>query len=131
MASALIALSPTLDLLFGRCVLTAYYGWAANLHRDLCWMPMKIHPDTLQFFIEDSIDQRIIVPGQSDLLIDSPQEELRLLFCHESDIHVDGKDEDLMKRFMESEPYSQFRFYSKAELNEPGRNQDEPQKGEV
>jgi hypothetical protein len=84
MATALNALPAVLDRLFGGCVLTAYYGWAANLHGGLCWKPMKIHPGTLQFFIEDSIDQRIILPGQSDLLIDSPQEELRLLFCHVS-----------------------------------------------
>lgn len=70
----------------------------------------------MPFFIEDSVNQRIIVPGQSDFLVNSPQKELELLFCHESDIHVDGESLDVMQRFMAAEPFSKIRFYSQSEL---------------
>jgi hypothetical protein len=116
MAAALSALPAVLHHLFGECTLTAYYGWGANLHNALCYVPMNVQTDAMPFFIEDSVNQRIIVPGQSDLSIDSPHKELRLLFCHESDIHVDGESLDFMHRFMDAEPFSKIRFYSQAEL---------------
>ena len=97
MALALDSLHSVLDLLFGQCTFTATYGWAANLHSDLWYRPMTIHPGVMRWFIEDSVIQRTIVPGQSDLYIESPHNELKLLFCHESDIHVDGESEEMMK----------------------------------
>ena len=116
MASALTALPTVLLELFGECTFTAYYGWGANLHSDLCYVPMRVQTSVMPYFIEDSVNQHIIVPGQCDLAFKSPQNELELLYCHEGDIHVDGGGEDLMQRFMAAEPFSKMRFYSQAEL---------------
>ena len=116
MDAALKALPTVLVELFGECTFTICYGWAANLHSDLLYVPMRVQTSVLPYFIQESVDRRIIVPGESDLSITSPQRELELLYCHESDIHVDGESLDLMQRFMSAEPFSTIRFYSQAEL---------------
>ena len=116
MASALTALPTVLLELFGECKFTAFYGCGANLHGNLLYVPMGVQTSVMPWFIEDSVNQRIIVPGQSDLLIRSPNNELELLFCHEGDIHVDGESLDLMHRFMAAEPFSKMRYCSQAEL---------------
>jgi hypothetical protein len=128
MSAALNALQGVLENLFGDCELIASYGWGANLHGDLWYKPMKIYRGTLRFFLEDSIEQKIVVPGESDLYINSPNGELKLLFCHESDIHVDGTSEELMKRFMAAEPFSGFRFFSREELKQSYPDHNGPEK---
>jgi len=77
---------------------------------------MNVHTSGMSWFIEDSVDQRIVVPGGSDLIIKSPHNELELLFCHESDIHVDGESLDAMRRFMAAEPFCKMKFHSQDEL---------------
>jgi hypothetical protein len=122
MASSLTALPGVLLELFGKCTFNVCYGFGANLHTDLYYVPMRVQTDVMPYFIEESIRQRIIIPGQSDLLIRSPHNELELLFCHESDIHVNGESVDLMRRFVAAEPFSKLRFYSQAELARPGES---------
>jgi hypothetical protein len=70
----------------------------------------------LQYLIEDSIEQRIIIPGESDFILEVPEKRLEVVFCHESDIHLDGKDDDLLQRFMTSEPYLKMRWYTQADV---------------
>ena len=116
MAASLRSLPAVLRELFGECTFTLYYGWGAHLHTALYYAPMGVETSVLPSFIDDSIDQRIIVPGASDLIIKSPNDELELVFCHESDIHVDGKNIDVMQRFIAAEPFREMRFYSQEEL---------------
>ncbi|HET6883899.1 MAG TPA: hypothetical protein VFI31_27340 [Pirellulales bacterium] len=116
MAEALKALPAALIELFGDCKCTVLYGWGTQLHIDLWYKPMSVGTCGMSWFIEESLDQRIFVPGGSDLLINSPGNELAILFCHESDIHVDGESPDAMRRFMAADTFRNMRFYSQAEL---------------
>lgn len=116
LASSLRSVHSVIQAIFGECTFTAYYGCASNIHGDLQYKPMRVGSDVIQWFIEDSIVQRIVIPGESDLLLYSPQEELKLIFCHESDIHVDGSSAECMQQFMASPPFCSFRWYSQAEL---------------
>lgn len=105
-----LALVPSLMLeLYGNRNLTVYYGWACNLHPDLLYKPMSVPLDVFPYFIEDSIEQRIFVIGGSDLLIESPDSKLRLLICHESDIHLDGIDDEAINRIGMRFPELDFR----------------------
>lgn len=115
-ASALTALPAVLNELFGECTFTVCYGWAANIHVDLWHVPMRVQTMVLPYFIEDSIRQQIIVPGQSDLIVRSPNNELNILFCHECDIHVDGESPEFMQRFIAAEQFSKIKFFSQEEL---------------
>lgn len=115
-AEALKALPAALIELFGDCKCTVLYGYGTNLHIDLWYKPMSVGTCGMSWFIEESVDQRIFVPDGSDLHINSPGNELAILFCHESDIHVDGESPDAMQRFMAVGPFRNMRFYSQAEL---------------
>ena len=75
-----------------------------------------VQTSVLPYFVEDSIDQRIVVPGESDLIIESPSRGLVITCCHESDIHVDGENEETMRQFMSAEPFRKIKFYSREEL---------------
>jgi hypothetical protein len=116
MAASLKSLQAALLDLFGECKFTILYGWGTGLHIDLWYKPMSVGTCGISWFIEESVDQRIFVPGGSDLFINSPHNELALLFCHENDIHVDGESLDAMQRFMAAETFHSMRFYSHEEL---------------
>lgn len=116
MAASLKALPAALLELFGECRCTVLYGWGSGLHTDLWYMPMSVAVCGISCFIEESVDQRIFVPGGSDLFIKSPRNELEILVCHENDIHVDGESLDAMQRFMAAEPFRDMRFFSQDEL---------------
>lgn len=116
MLTALRQLPGILEELLGKCMLSVHYGVGSNLHSALLYVPMAVATEVLPSFLEDSIAQTITVPGESDLLIASPAGELEVLFCHEADIHVDGKSRELMQRFIASRQLSDIKFYSKDEL---------------
>lgn len=124
MRTALAQLPSILIRLFGQCAIKVCYGFGTNLHGDLLYIPMGVSTEVLPYFLEESIDQRITVPGHSDLLLTSPNNELDLLFCHESDIHVNGDNEEMMRRFIQSREFEDVRFYSQSELEAkyPDRN---------
>lgn len=116
MAASLKTLPAALLELFGEWRYTVLYGWGSGLHVDLWYMPMSVGACGMSWFIEESVDQRIFVPGGSDLFIKSPRNELEILVCHENDIHVDGESLDAMQRFMAAEPFRNMRFFSQDEL---------------
>ena len=95
--------------LYGNQNLTAYYGWDCKLHPDLLNKPMGVPLDVFPYFIEDSTEQRIFEFGGSDLLIASPDSNLRILICHESDIHLDGEDDDAIHKIIARFPQLDFR----------------------
>jgi hypothetical protein len=116
MRTALLQLPPILEELLGEYTLTVQYGIGTRLHGSLQYIPMSVSCDMLPFFLADSLEQQIVLPGASDVLIASTNNELSLLFCHESDIHVDGSDKTLMQRFIASSPLSDIKFLSQAQL---------------
>ena len=115
MLAALRAIPTVLAEIFGDCTFTAYYGCGAHLHAALLYIPMAVfRPACCRMM--NSIVQRIVVPGESDLLIESPAKELEITCCHESDIHIDGENAESLQRFMSAEPFRKIRFYSRDEL---------------
>lgn len=122
MHAALMALPGVLTNLVGKHKIIAMYGVSARIHGSLCWQPMDSDTRFLQYLIEDSLDQRIVIPGQSDFLFEVPAKRLAVTFCHESDIHLDGSDDELLKQFMASDPYQQMRWYTQAEVERSMEN---------
>jgi hypothetical protein len=108
-----VALPRVLLALLGDAELTAMYGWGAKIHSDLTYQPMRVWTTWLESFIEDSLEHRIIVPGQSDFLFSIPEERLHIVICHESDIHVNGTDDLLIQRFLQTPPFSNVKFHSR------------------
>ena len=116
MHAALLALRGVLQSLLGEHKIIASYGWACNIHGDLLYKPMREDTRWIQYLIEDSIEQRIVVPGESDFRFEVPEGRLDLKFCHECDIHLDGADDELLQRFMAMEPFLQMRWYTLDEV---------------
>lgn len=114
--AALLALPGVLQQLLGEHTIIASYGWAANIHGDLWHKPMRDDTRWIQYLIEDSIEQRIVVPGESDFRFEVPEGRLVLLFCHDSDIHLDGTDDHLLQQFMATEPFSQMHWHTQQEV---------------
>jgi hypothetical protein len=116
MIAAVQAIPTVLAEIFGDCTFTAYYGFGTKLHGSLLYIPMAVQTGVLPYFLEDSIDQRIVIPGASDLIIESPAKRLIITFCHESDIHIDGEHAESMQQFMSADPFRKIKFYSRDEL---------------
>ena len=103
------ALHPLLTELYGDQLLTASYGWACNLHNDLLYLPMRVPIKTFNYFMEDSIDQKIYEIGRSDLTINSPSNDIQITLCHESDIHLDGVNDASLDRLSKLVPHIEFK----------------------
>jgi hypothetical protein len=116
--NALVALPEVLNSLLGKQRIIATYEWGSNIHGNLHHVPMNLDTERLPYFIEDSIDQRIVVPGESDVRFQVPVDRISILFCHESDIHLDGVDDGLLEQFMANAPYSLMRWYTSDEVKE-------------
>ena len=99
--SVIIGLPSLLKALAGDCIVVAHYGWACNIHPDLQYKPMEVGISWLDRFLSESIEQRIFVPASSDLSVATPNDGFELLFCHESDIHLSGKNEQLVQQACE------------------------------
>lgn len=91
-------------------IITAEYGFGCGIHADLTYVTMRIGVGWLDRFLRESVEQRIFVPGQSDLHIHSPDRTLSITLCHEGDMHVSGSDSDLLRKFLSTAPYTQFQF---------------------
>lgn len=104
------ALPTTLANLLGSEIVEAMYGWGANLHIDLCWKPMGVGTAWLDRFIRESLNPTIIVPGGSDFIFTVRGGALEIRFCHESDLHVSGTDQELISRFIAMAPFSEVEF---------------------
>ena len=48
--------------------------------------------------------------------LEVPENRLNVTFCHESDIHLDGTDEELLQHFMSTVPYSSFHWNTREEV---------------
>jgi len=101
--SVVTGLPGLLWTLVGDCVLTAEYGTECNIHNDLQYVSMQVGIRWLDRFLAESKEQRIFVPAKSDLSISTPAGGLTILFCHESDIHLTGQNEELIRHAVESD----------------------------
>jgi hypothetical protein len=112
---AMDALPDVFRSLLGDCLVTASYGFGTEIHADLQFMPMRVSTRWIHRFIADSIKQGIVIPGRCDFSFTTPDERLGVLFCHESDIHLNGNDDAMIRRFIAARPFSDFHFRPKAE----------------
>ena len=119
------ALPTLLNQLLGNCLVKAMYGWGCNLHMDLCYVPMTVGTQWIERFIRESLEQRIVVPANSDFYIELPEERLEILFCHEGDIHVCGPDEDLCNKVLSAVPFSGLPFKKNRNKRFQGRRRRE------
>jgi hypothetical protein len=117
---AMEALPDVFRGLLGDCIVTAYYGFGCELHPDLQYKPMQVGTKWIHRFITDSITQGIVIPGHSDFSFTAPNERLEILYCHESDIHLSGKDDPLIEQFIATQAFSSIRFRTRAEIEANG-----------
>ncbi|MBI3987442.1 MAG: hypothetical protein HY343_11005 [Lentisphaerae bacterium] len=101
--AVILGLPALIRKLVGDCILTVEYGTHSNLHNDLLYKPMEVGIAWLHRFLAESIDQRIFLPAGSDMSIATPDGGLEILFCHEGDIHLSGKNAALIQRVTQSE----------------------------
>ena len=127
MREAMFSLPNVFQELLGTCRVVASYGWSCNLHVDLCYKPMDVGTSWMEYFIEDSVEHRIVVPGHSDFRFVVPENRLDLMFCHESDIHLNGSDDELLRCFMSAEPFARFRWLTCDEARASLKSQDNNQ----
>jgi hypothetical protein len=109
-AAALDALPVFFREIFPGSIITAQYGFGCGIHADLTYVPMRIGVGWFNRFLRESVEQRLFVPGHSDLHIHSPDRALSITLCHEGDMHVSGSDSDLLRKFLSTVPYTQFQF---------------------
>lgn len=107
---AMEALPDFFKAMLGDCIVTAHYGLGSEIHADLQFVPMRVGTRWTDRFIADSISRGIVVPGRSDLLFTTPEERLEILFCHESDIHLGGKDDKLIQMLVTASEFSDVCF---------------------
>lgn len=87
--------------LVGDCIVNVEYGWACNIHHNLQYQPMDVGISWLDRFLADSIEQQIFCPAKSDMTVATPDDELKIQFCHESDIHLSGRKKELLRQACE------------------------------
>lgn len=102
----LVALPSVLMDVIGNEIVEASYGWASNLHIDLCWIPMQVNVSWLDRFIDDSIRQEITIPGRSDFTFTVRGGALEIEFCHEGHLHISGTDPVLIGKLISHPQYS-------------------------
>lgn len=117
---AMEALPEVFRGLLGDCMVTAYYGFGTEIHIDLQYVPMRVSTKLIDRFIRDSIKQGIVIPGHCDFSFTIPDERIEILFCHESDIHLNGKDDTLIRQLIAARPFSDIRFRSGVEMEAAG-----------
>ena len=103
------ALPSVMRDIYGDRNLMVYYGCGCNLHSHLLYKPMVVPLEVFPFFIEDSIERRIFEICGSDLLIESPDSNIQILICHESDIHLDGAGDEAIDAIVSRFPELEFR----------------------
>ena len=72
------------------------YGW--DCETDQQYVDIKKNINNLKKFIKNSHEKKIFNLGKSDLYITAKNKKSEFLLCHESDIHFESKDLNLVKR---------------------------------
>lgn len=73
-------------------VLRIRYGWGCEIHPALQYIDMEVSMSGLDRFLSDSLRQKIVIPGESDLYIHLPKGRLTVVFCHEGHVHSGGSN---------------------------------------
>jgi hypothetical protein len=105
--AGMLALPGVVRKLVGECIMVAKYGWACELHPQLCHIPMQVGTAWLDRFIHDSLRQQIVIPGESDFIFEVPG-RLEVFFCHERDFHAGGEDKALLRAFLAEPPFCEW-----------------------
>jgi hypothetical protein len=98
--AALDALSKFLRAALPQSMLTAEYGFGCEIHADLTYIPMRVPVARLNEFLHESVEQRIFLPGRSDLHIHDQDRNFSITLCHEGDIHVSDNHTGLLQQFL-------------------------------
>ena len=69
------------------------YGWGCET--VALWKESTIPAASLMVWIDNSIRRGIYTPGRCDIFISQGQ-RLKLTLCHESDMHVETTDPDIV-----------------------------------
>jgi hypothetical protein len=107
--SAIEALPDVFRAMLGDAIVTAVYGLGSNLHVDLWHLPMKVGTRWFDRFVQDSLRQEIVRPGDSDFGVTVGDQRLELVFCHEGHIHLGGTDYELQRALLAHAPFDQLR----------------------
>ena len=126
MREFIAALPTVMRDLYGNQNLTVYYGWDCNLQPDLLYEPISVALDVFPHFIEYSIEQGIFEVGGSDLLIESPDSSIEITICHESDIHIDGTDDDALRKIVARFPQLDFRTADEWKAEDHNESETDP-----
>ncbi len=78
------------------------YGWACNAEPVALWVDHRITSNALPEFVQRSMVSGIVELGGSDLHISGVDAEFRLTICHESDLHFESSDPELVARIAEA-----------------------------
>jgi hypothetical protein len=97
---AMEALPQALISLLGNSIVHATYGYGCHLHPELCYIAVKVGTSWLGRFIDESLQQRIVVPGESDFIFVAREGELEVEFCHEGHVHLSGTNQNLMSQLL-------------------------------
>jgi hypothetical protein len=118
LVEAMRALPTFLQKHFDGSILKAMYGYGCNLHPQLCYSVMDVGVSWVERFIEDSLKQNIVKPGDSDFIIEVPEQQLIITFCHEGDIHVGGTNFEAHKALWSDSPFSSFSLLRAPEIKD-------------
>jgi hypothetical protein len=102
MQKAIENLPQALNSIMGNSLLQAMYGHGCNLHAELCYIPVKVGTSWLERFIHNSLQQRIVVPCESDFIFIIQEGKLEVEFCHEGHIHISGTNPELIGKLLEN-----------------------------
>ncbi len=100
------ALPVALRAIVGDSLIVATYGYGSRLHPELWYVPMRVGMSWLPRFIDESLDQRIFVPGSSDLIFNLGNGAVEVEFCHDAHLHLSGTDERLLDYVRHHEIYT-------------------------
>lgn len=59
----------------------------------------EVEPAALEAFVEASVGDGTFEPGESDLHVESSDGKVRIVLCHEADIHVAAREPELLGPF--------------------------------
>ena len=73
-------------------------GWGAGLDINDLWKPIRLRVGELERYVHAKIEDGTFRAGNSDLFIEDETRSFEFLICHESDIHLSTKSENLVRR---------------------------------
>ena len=81
--------------------IVACFGVGSSANIDELWQLHELHVSELLEFARTSADRGLFRPGNSDLIVNVPDNSTVLTFCHESDIHVESTNDALIAEFVQ------------------------------